>query len=798
MSSYQALFNQSTGIFDVLQFTPNPSIGYVLACADNYGNSVWASLGSLSVTSITGTANQVLVNGTTGSPQTAAVTLTLPQSIATTSSPTFSNLTASSYAAAIGSMSAASFNFGSAGTGLYSAATTEIDITCGGTKQISITPSGVTIANNLTVAGSLTYISTTSFEVKDNFVEIGYGNPSDLLDLGMIFDYNQSTGSPVWAAFYRLAGTDNWELRDGITTKPVSTVGSTGTIANLIVNNITGTLTATSASQPNITTLAGLTSIQGQAIGAGVWGYVAAMNQSVATSASPSFAGITASANQFLGVVGTYITPTYSFSAHTHSGMYCDTSGNLFFTVNSNAILGIYGTYLSCAADILPANTNTNNLGNSTYKWLTCYAASVYATNLTGTIQTASQPNITGLGTLVSQLNVNLGTMGTAAQFYSGNTSNFCNVEIGRATGEFTLAVCAASGQFFSAAVAGDIAIRNENSTGHVFIGTTYNSSGNPFMVNQYGNLNVGTGGTDSASNTYGLYCNAAANFTSSLTNGGNYYNTAGLVKLNNTGGSNNANQIQFSDNTNTYTIQQINNGSSYLRMGRNGYSDFVIYSNGAVASTYNTLDDGSGNFYISRGSSFAYFANNNQSYPNTSVHGLAISWNATGGGGESDLYNTYIGPSGNSFSFVQMTGSNSATQVMAITPSGNVLAQGFLVSALGYSNTGTGNTAVFTSSGILKSLVSSRRYKKNISDMKIDAGLVYKLREVEFDLIDEDYHDFGVIAEEVHEVLPCLVNYNKEGLPQSVKYERLSVLLLAEIRNLSRRISALEERISL
>ena len=81
---------------------------------------------------------------------------------------------------------------------------------------------------------------------------------------------------------------------------------------------------------------------------------------------------------------------------------------------------------------------------------------------------------------------------------------------------------------------------------------------------------------------------------------------------------------------------------------------------------------------------------------------------------------------------------------------------------------------------------------------MKIDAGLVYKLREVEFDLIDEDYHDFGVIAEEVHEVLPCLVNYNKEGLPQSVKYERLSVLLLAEIRNLSRRISALEERISL
>lgn len=43
--------------------------------------------------SIAGTANQVLVNGATA-PQTGAVTLSLPQSIATTSSPTFSTVTA--------------------------------------------------------------------------------------------------------------------------------------------------------------------------------------------------------------------------------------------------------------------------------------------------------------------------------------------------------------------------------------------------------------------------------------------------------------------------------------------------------------------------------------------------------------------------------------------------------------------------------------------------------------------------------------------------------------------------------
>lgn len=44
------------------------------------------------VSSITGTANQVLANGTSGTPQTGDVTLTLPQDIATNSTPTFTGL----------------------------------------------------------------------------------------------------------------------------------------------------------------------------------------------------------------------------------------------------------------------------------------------------------------------------------------------------------------------------------------------------------------------------------------------------------------------------------------------------------------------------------------------------------------------------------------------------------------------------------------------------------------------------------------------------------------------------------
>lgn len=45
------------------------------------------------VSSLTGTASEVLVNGTSGSPVTGVITLTTPQAIGTTSSPTFANLT---------------------------------------------------------------------------------------------------------------------------------------------------------------------------------------------------------------------------------------------------------------------------------------------------------------------------------------------------------------------------------------------------------------------------------------------------------------------------------------------------------------------------------------------------------------------------------------------------------------------------------------------------------------------------------------------------------------------------------
>lgn len=69
------------------------SAGQILTSA-GAGTPVWSTLSGIAVTSATGTASQVLVNGTSGSAQTGAITLSLPQDIGTGSNVTFNTINA--------------------------------------------------------------------------------------------------------------------------------------------------------------------------------------------------------------------------------------------------------------------------------------------------------------------------------------------------------------------------------------------------------------------------------------------------------------------------------------------------------------------------------------------------------------------------------------------------------------------------------------------------------------------------------------------------------------------------------
>jgi hypothetical protein len=95
--STQSITVQSSGLNTIIVMPANTTL--VATCVLTTGTSasswdvIYNGATSSPVTSITGTANQVLVNGTTGIPQTSDITLTLPQPINTTSSPTFAGLT---------------------------------------------------------------------------------------------------------------------------------------------------------------------------------------------------------------------------------------------------------------------------------------------------------------------------------------------------------------------------------------------------------------------------------------------------------------------------------------------------------------------------------------------------------------------------------------------------------------------------------------------------------------------------------------------------------------------------------
>ena len=74
----------------------------------------------------------------------------------------------------------------------------------------------------------------------------------------------------------------------------------------------------------------------------------------------------------------------------------------------------------------------------------------------------------------------------------------------------------------------------------------------------------------------------------------------------------------------------------------------------------------------------------------------------------------------------------------------------------------------------------SSRRFKTNIQTLPDAFDKVEKLRGVSYTLKATGKREIGVIAEEVGEVVPEVVTYEKNGVDaQSVDYNRLTALLI-------------------
>jgi hypothetical protein len=99
---------------------------------------------------------------------------------------------------------------------------------------------------------------------------------------------------------------------------------------------------------------------------------------------------------------------------------------------------------------------------------------------------------------------------------------------------------------------------------------------------------------------------------------------------------------------------------------------------------------------------------------------------------------------------------------------------------------------------GVVYRSTSSLRYKTDVQGWDPDYRALELAPSSWVDRNPMDPSDplqryYGLIAEQVHEVMPELVVYNEHGEPDAVQYERLAVALVPVVRDLLRRIEILE-----
>ena len=95
----------------------------------------------------------------------------------------------------------------------------------------------------------------------------------------------------------------------------------------------------------------------------------------------------------------------------------------------------------------------------------------------------------------------------------------------------------------------------------------------------------------------------------------------------------------------------------------------------------------------------------------------------------------------------------------------------------------------------------SSRRYKKNIQPLEIEANKIFQLQTVSYDYREVYKHyqkqsgggrQLGLIAEQIDEIIPELAIY-QDGQPVNVDYEKLTVVVLRAVQVLKQELSALQ-----
>ncbi len=178
-----------------------------------------------------------------------------------------------------------------------------------------------------------------------------------------------------------------------------------------------------------------------------------------------------------------------------------------------------------------------------------------------------------------------------------------------------------------------------------------------------------------------------------------------------------------------------------------------------------------------------------------TGQRNVAIGWGSGDGLTGTDGDNIIIGYNVNG-----TAGQNNSIRIGSGTGTGAGESNNTHISGIRGITTATNNAiAVLIDSGNqLGTVSSSIRYKENVRDLGDYSNRLYDLRPVMFNYkTSPQWQQTGLIAEEVEKVMPELVAYDGNGIPESVKYHELPTLLLAEIKKLRYELDMLKESLN-
>jgi hypothetical protein len=359
-----------------LQMSSGASNNYIMK-SDASGNASWADPSTISATSITGTANQVLVNGTSATPTSGAITLTLPQSIATTSAPTFAGATLTStltsrdiiplnstyslgsalipYANIYGNITTTTQNSITIMTGLTTFTTTNL--------KLNSTPA-INYVMRSSADGTASWVAVSSLIVAGTGI---VSTPSSNVITLSTAQNIATSASPTFAGA---------TLTSTLTSRDIIPLNSTYSLGSALIPyaNIYGNITTTT--QNSITVMTGLTTftttnlklnstpvinyvMRSSADGTASWVAVSSLivagtgivstpssnvitlstAQNIATSATPTFAGINTSI--ISNANGTVSAPSYTFTSSPTSGMYLSASNQVSLTTSGQEAVTI-------------------------------------------------------------------------------------------------------------------------------------------------------------------------------------------------------------------------------------------------------------------------------------------------------------------------------------------------------------------------------------------------------------------------------------------------------------------------